>query len=151
MGLLSKAVSSEKPVNESCGFVSAKIDDFDFDGGGLLARASHSAGEPGEKDSSGRYLREILDETLKKYAALAGLVFEAENTGDGFAGRIAFLTAGFATVSDMGRGRCLILGDPSLDFELLTHRLSASIQGKKVFSFSADNSEKAFGALEPYI
>lgn len=146
MGLLSKAVLSEKAMNESGGFVSAN---FGFDGGGLLARASHSAVEP--EDSPGRYLRGILDETLNKYAGLAGLVFEAESAGDGFAGQVAFLTSGFATVSDLGGGRCLILGDPSLDLELLTHRLSASVQGKKVFSFCADNSEEALGALEPYI
>jgi hypothetical protein len=84
---------------------------------------------------------------LKKTGCVRGLVFE----GGADLSRISGMVSAFAGVSELKAGRCLIVGGRSLDCELLSHRLSRSVQGKELVRFSAENPREALDALSPYL
>jgi hypothetical protein len=91
----------------------------------------------------------FLSAVLKKNGSVRGLVFEGQT--DGLAARIKDRVSGFAGTIALGAGRCLIAGGRSLDCELLFHRLSASLPGKKLACFSAEDPEEALGLLRAYL
>ncbi|MDR2048481.1 MAG: hypothetical protein LBP69_03425 [Treponema sp.] len=132
--------------------------------GGLLALAKKHSTEtvPGAvvDDSTTRTVSGDSDEkknlsfrsaVLKKYGSVQGLVFEGEGQADVFASRINKMVSSFADTTELRAGRCLITGGQSLDRELLSHRLSASVPGKKLLCFNAENPGEALGALKAYL
>jgi hypothetical protein len=96
-------------------------------------------------------VRMFLSGALKKNASVHGLVFEGDGRTEEFAARIQNMVSGFADTAELRAGRCLVAGGASLDCELLSHRLSASLPGKKILWFSAENPEEALGALRAYL
>jgi hypothetical protein len=109
--------------------------------GGLLALArKHS-----QDDEKG--LVSFLSGILEKNGSIQGLVFEGYADVSRIHGRVS----AFADIIELKTGRCLIVGDRSMDCELLSHRLSASLSGKSLVWFSAKNPQEALGALKAYL
>jgi hypothetical protein len=92
-------------------------------------------------------LGSFLSRVLKKNNSIRGLVFE----GQADLSRIRGMVSTFADMAELKTGRCLIVGDESLDCELLFYRLFASLPGKKLALFSAENLREALDALKAYL
>jgi hypothetical protein len=103
--------------------------------------------DPGDDSGEGDILS-FLSAVLKKNGSVHGLIFEGQ--ADGFA-RIKNMVSDFADTIALKAGRCLITGGRSLDCELLSHRLSASLSGKKLAIFNAEDPEEALGLLRAYL
>jgi hypothetical protein len=88
---------------------------------------------------------------MEKNGSVHGLVFEGDGQAEDFAARIKNMVSGFADTAELGAGRCLIIGGQSLDCELLSHKLSASVPGKELARFSAENPGEAMSILEAYL
>jgi hypothetical protein len=100
-------------------------------------------------DSGEGDILSFLSAVLKKNGSVHGLVFEGQV--DEFAARIRTMVSGFADTIALGAERCLIVGGRSLDCELLSHRLSASLSGKQLACFSAEDPGEALGLLRAYL
>lgn len=120
--------------------------DFSGIGPGTDSRASSAADDSGEKK-----ILLFLSAVMEKNGSIHGLVFESDGQAEGFAARIKNMVSGFADTVELGAGRCLIIGGQSLDCELLSHKLSASVPGKELARFSAENPGEAMSILEAYL
>jgi hypothetical protein len=114
-------------------------------GGTVIGIDSRDSGDnSGEGD-----ILSFLFAVLKKNGSVHGLLFEGQ--ADGLAARIKNMVSGFADTIALEAGRCLIAGGRSLDGELLSHRLSASLPGKKLAFFNAEDPGEALGLIKAYL
>lgn len=143
MELLDEAAASEARYEEQ------EVENGDHgkpDWGGLFVRASKYSGEQqGEEETAGQKLLVTLRAAREQFGSLRGLALETPHTFD----RVASMIGHFTAVSEIGAGRCLILGGSSLDCGLLAHRLNASCRGQTRAEFTAETPEEALRILEP--
>jgi hypothetical protein len=119
--------------------------------GGLLTLAKKHSLERGcGADTDNPDEKELvlfLSGLLEKNGSVRGLVFE----GQADVSRIRGMVSAFAVITELKAGCCLVAGDQLLDCELLSHRLSASLPGKKPVWFDAENLQEALGVLRAYL
>ena len=95
---------------------------------------------------------EKLSVGYTRFGTAQGLVIEALKYSAGeFTGRLASMVSGFGTAQGLAPGRCLVLFDAAQDGELIGKHLAKTVPGNNIFWFRAENPQKAFSLLKPYL
>jgi hypothetical protein len=119
---------------------------------------------PEEEKTGGQKARPEKTEALfdkltryhKSYPSFQGIVLEApdligEDEENSFSRQVSAMVSSFAAVIAFPSRRSLILFPKSMDRELLMHRLTNSLKTGALFTFEADNPDRALELIQPYI
>jgi hypothetical protein len=97
-------------------------------------------------------LMEILDSCHEKFGSFQGVIIEALRYSVGeFTGRIGAMVSAFGIVQGITPGRCLVIFGITQDGELIARHLVKTVPGKNIFSFRAEDPQRAFDLLKPYL
>jgi len=138
MGLLGKAQANYPLLTQNKGGITR----LKSRAGGLLKRASRKI----------VLEKNIMDSLASISGTFQGIIFEAlQYTAGEFSGRVFSMVSGFGTVQPLAPGRCLVLFGPAQDKDLIAQHLAKTVPGKSLFCFRAENPQKAFALLRPYL
>jgi hypothetical protein len=163
MGLLKKALSKEAPR----GLDEAGKGEFDLDvpEERIPAQEAETPAETAaaaanapvlEAEENEEAVRTKIAAYCQTNANFQGILLETpggtqKNNALSFAERVWIMAGALGFIIVLPSNRLLILLPPSLDRELIAHRLSLSLGSKVLVCCQADNPEKALELLRPYL
>ncbi|MDR1100169.1 MAG: hypothetical protein LBL28_06770 [Treponema sp.] len=148
MGLLQKAVVKASPESAEPGIAGAGEDlILPSENGTPGDKSGEAAGPPG--------LEHELREYHKNHPAFQGIVLavpppEDGETAGGFFEKVSRTVRFFGTLFPLSPENGLVLVPDNIDRELLSHRLSKSLNTRTLYHFMADDPGAALSLLDPY-